>query len=78
MEAFAYCEYGKDPIVFKSVTKGKIAHEKSGTYGWSWDFIFIPKGQTKTMGNFKDEDRWNLWNNTGYLKLAEYLNNKEK
>ena len=40
----AYCEYGKDPIVFKSITKGKIAKEKSCTYGWSWDFIFIPDG----------------------------------
>ena len=29
MEAFAYCEYGKDPIVFKSITKGKIAKETS-------------------------------------------------
>lgn len=25
MEAFAYCEYGQEPIVFKSITKGKIA-----------------------------------------------------
>ena len=50
-----------------------IAKEKSGEYGWSWDFIFIPKGQTKTMANFKDEDRWKLWNNDGYLKLAKYL-----
>ena len=52
IEAFAYCEYGKDPIVFKSITKGKIAREKSGTYGWSWDFIFIPDGYDKTMGNY--------------------------
>ena len=78
IEALAYCEYGKDPIVIVSKTEGEIALEKSGEYGWSWDFIFIPKGENKTMGNFKDEDRWNLWNNTGYLKLAEYLNNKEK
>ena len=75
IEALAYCEYGKDPIVIVSKTEGEIALEKSGEYGWSWDFIFIPKGETKTMGNFKDEDRWNLWNNTGYQKLAEYLNN---
>ena len=33
IEAFAYCEYGKDPIVFKSITKGTIAKEKSGTFG---------------------------------------------
>ena len=73
IEALAYCEYGKEPIVIVSKTEGEIAFEKSGEYGWSWDFIFIPKGQTKTMANFKDEERWNLWNNTGYLKLAKYL-----
>ena len=76
IEALAYCEYGKDPVVFISKTEGEIAMDKSGEYGWSWDFIFIPKGQTKTMANFKDEDRWNLWNNDAYLKLADYLNDK--
>ena len=77
IEALAYCEYGKEPIVIVSKTEGTIDTKKSGEYGWSWDFIFIPKDQTKTMANFKDEDRWNLWNNTGYEKLAEYLNNKD-
>ena len=57
IEAFAYCEYGKEPDVFKSITKGTIAKEKSGTYGWSWDFIFIPEGKDKTMGNYPDEER---------------------
>ena len=57
IEAFAYCEYGKDPVVFKSITKGRIATEKSGIYGWSWDFIFIPDGYDKTMGNYPDEER---------------------
>ena len=78
VEALAYCELGKDPIVIVAKTEGTIDTKKSGEYGWSWDFIFIPKGQTKTMANFKDEDRWNLWDNTAYLKLAEYLNNEEK
>jgi len=77
MEAFAYCEYGKDPIVFKSVTKGKIAHEKSGTYGWSWDFIFIPDGYDKTMGNYPDEERCLVWNTDAYHELAKFLENKE-
>ncbi len=35
IEAYAYCEYGKEPKVFKSITKGTIAKEKSGKYGWS-------------------------------------------
>lgn len=77
MEAFAYCEYGKDPIVFKSITKGKIAKEKSGTYGWSWDFIFIPEGHDKTMGNYPDEERCHVWNTDAYTELAGYLKNKE-
>ena len=77
MEAFAYCEYGKDTIVFKSITKGKIAKEKSGTYGWSWDFIFIPDGYDKTMGNFPDEERCYVWNTDAYTELANYLKNKE-
>ena len=76
VESFAYCEYGKEPVVFESVTYGTIATEKSGTYGWSWDFVFIPDGQTQTMGNFPDEERWKLWNTDGFKKLAEYLKNK--
>ena len=73
IEAFAYCEYGKEPIVFKSITKGKISREKSGTYGWSWDFIFIPDGEEKTLGCFEDEKRWEFWSQDAYKKLAEYL-----
>ncbi len=77
MEAFAYCEYGKEPIVFKSITKGKIAKKKSGTYGWSWDFIFIPEGYNKTMGNYPDDERCLVWNTDAYRELANYLKDKK-
>ncbi len=77
IEAFAFCEYGKEPVIFKSITKGKIAYEKSGEYGWSWDFIFIPDGKEKTMGNYPDEERCLMWNTDAYHELAEYLKNKE-
>lgn len=76
VEAFAYCEYGKEPIVFKSVTKGTISKEKSGKYGWSWDYIFIPEGKEKTMGNYPDEERFALWNTDAYYKLADFLKNR--
>ena len=65
VEAFAYCEYGK------------IAKEKKGTYGWSWDFIFIPDGYDKTMGNYPDEERCLIWNTSAYQQLADYLKNKK-
>ena len=72
-QALAFCEYGKEPVVFKSITKGTISKRKSGKYGWSWDFIFIPDGQTKTFANFPDSKRFKLWNDTGYKQLTDYL-----
>ena len=77
VEVFAYCEYGKEPITFKSVTKGVIAKEKSGKYGWSWDFIFIPVGKDKTLANYNDNERFLLWNTDAYYNLAKYLEEKE-
>lgn len=78
IECLSYTEYGKEPICFVSKTKGTIAYEKSGKFGWSYDFIFIPDGKDKTLANFDDEERFKLWSDEGYLKLAEYLKNKEK
>ena len=77
-EVIAYCEYGKEPVAFTDITRGTIAKEKSGEYGWSWDFIFIPEGETKTLGCFPDEVRFKYWDMSGYHQLAEYLKNKEK
>ena len=76
VEVLAYCEYGKEPVIFKSITNGTIAKEKSGTYGWSWDFIFIPEGETKTLGCFDDDIRFKYWNMDAYNELSEYLKNK--
>lgn len=78
IQALAFCEYGKDPVVFTSVTKGSISRRKQGKYGWSWDFIFIPDGQTKTLGSFPDDVRLKLWKDTGYIQLADYLKKRIK
>ena len=76
-EAIAYCEVGKEPIVFEGITKGKIDTKKSGTYGWTWDFIFIPDGEEKTLGCFPDNERWKFWSLDSYVKLVEYLENNK-
>lgn len=75
VQALAFCEYGKEPVVFTSETEGTISFKKEGNYGWCWDFIFIPKGQTKTLGCFQDEERLKMWNDTGYVQLTDYLKN---
>ncbi len=76
-EAFAYCEYGKEPVIFTSITSGKIAMRKSGKYGMRIDPIFIPDGYDKTMAHFNDEKRFKMWNTKAYDDIAKYIiNNK--
>ena len=75
-EAFAYCEYGKEPIIFTSITKGTIAFEKSGSYGMKIDPIFIPSNCDKTMANFSDDERFKLWDTSAYDEIAKYIINK--
>ena len=77
-EAFAYCEYGKEPVVFTSITKGTLAKRKSGKYGMRIDPMFIPEGHDKTMAHYNDEKRFHLWNTKAYDDIAEYVINKEK
>jgi len=73
VECLSYTQYGKEPVCFTSKTKGKIALEKSGKYGWSWDFVFIPEGKDETLANYQDEERFTMWNMNGYGELANYL-----
>ncbi len=77
IQALAYCEYGKEPVVFTSITEGYISLKQEGTYGWSYDFVFIPEGSDKTLGCYPDDERFKYWNDTGYLQLAEYLKSQK-
>ncbi len=73
IDATVFCEPGKEPIVFVGETKGKIAYQKSGKYGWGVDSIFIPDGQNKTMASFPNRERINLWNNKRWKQLSKFL-----
>lgn len=73
LEVLAYTEYGKDPIVFTSKTEGTLSKVKTGEHGWSWDFIFIPKGCDQTLACYPDDERWKFWDNSAYTELCEYL-----
>lgn len=73
VECLCYTQYGKEPVCFSSKTKGKIAFEKSGENGWSYDFIFIPEGKDKTFANYPDEERLSMWSQDAYKQLADYL-----
>lgn len=75
-ECLAYAAPGEETRIFISKTEGILDTKKSGEYGWSWDRIFIPTGQTKTMANFDDDLRAFFWSEEGYTELANYLHNK--
>lgn len=77
-ESIAYCEPGEEAVVFVGITNGTIDTKKTGTHGWSWDFVFIPEGEEKSLACFEDEDRWNFWSQDAYKELAKYLENKDK
>lgn len=78
LEAFAYCEYQKEPVVFFSKTYGTIAKRKSGKNGRGFDKIFIPQNKTKTAANLTYEEFLKCFDDTGALALADYLKSKEK
>ena len=75
-ESIAYCEPGGESIVFVGITNGVIDTKKSGSNGWSWDFIFIPEGEDKTLACFPDKERWKFWSQGAYEELAKYLENR--
>lgn len=72
-ESIAYCEPGKEPVVFVGITKGRIDTKKSGTNGWSWDYVFIPDGEVEPLACFEDDKKWSFWSQDAYKELAKYL-----
>ena len=74
VECIAYCPYGGEPVTFTARTYGTIACAKSGTHGWSWDYIFVPDGVDKTLANYEDEERLKMWSTDALASLADYLN----
>lgn len=53
---FAYCEPGKDPIVFSGGSTGTIANESRGTRGRWHSKFYIPDGETKTLSELQEEN----------------------
>ncbi len=53
---FAYCEPGKEPIIFSGGSTGTIAYESRGTLGRWHSKFYIPDGETKTLSELQAED----------------------
>ena len=72
ISSVAYQEPTSEPLVFRGEVEGIISETPSGTGGFGYDPIFIPKGYDKTFAELKNKDKISH----RYLalkKLEEYL-----
>ncbi len=75
---FAYCEPGKEPVIFTGETYGTVAMEARGHDGRWHDFFFVPDGETKTLAEIGDEDpiRKNTFFGTAIHDFAKWYKNR--
>lgn len=55
-DCFAYCEPGKEPIVFSGGSTGTISKEAKGKLGRWHDKFYIPDGEVKTLSELREID----------------------
>jgi XTP/dITP diphosphohydrolase len=70
--AVAYCEPGKNPVSFSAFQKGSISTKVKGTAGYFTDKIFIPEGETETIGELLDSRKY-VRNEVHYENLMKHL-----
>lgn len=73
VEALAYCEPNKEPVVFESLSYGRIAETTRGTRGEPYDKIFIPDGSDLTFAEMTLEEQLNTFDKKAYMELLQYL-----
>ncbi len=70
----AYCEPGKEPILFEGVVDGTIVMPRGSRF--AWDPIFMPKGYDKTYAEMTVEEKNMISHRKKAMeKFAEYLKN---
>ncbi len=76
VEALAYCEPDKDPIVVWAEKKGILTKELRGSQGMGIDYLFIPEGETKTLAEMTEKGREKMYDFKLWPKLLEKLEKK--
>lgn len=61
-------------LFFEGVLEGRIAHNAAGHFGFGYDSIFIPAGQSRTLAEFRPEEKNAVSHRSIALnKLSEHL-----
>jgi len=51
------CRPGKEPLAVRGVVEGRVDFTETGTAGFGYDPLFIPKGYEYSFGLFRPEDK---------------------
>lgn len=76
VEALAYCEPNKEPVVFESISYGSIASESRGDRGYPYDKIYIPAGESRTFAEMSVDEQLKTFDTSAYMDLLAYLKQK--
>ena len=73
----AFGEPDRKPLLFIGESYGKISKKPLGKYGFGYDPIFIPNGETKTFAQMETEEK-NQFSHRGKSleKLIDYFKNR--
>ena len=78
IEVLAYCEPGKEPVSFTSISYGRIADSVHDGEGYPYDKIYIPDGDTRTFSEMSYDEHLSYYSDEAYIKLYEYLKERNK
>lgn len=76
---FAYCEPGKEPMVFSTIIKGILATKPQGKSPYPIDNMFIPEGLTAPIATLSEKEYLEYWSGkeTFWKELMEYLRQRK-
>ena len=81
MTVAAYCEPGKEPILFEGRMDGTITEEVKNPKAdvMPYDYIFIPKGEFRAISEMSDDEKNYISQRAqAFTKLAEFLKKKDE
>ncbi|HUI00246.1 MAG TPA: XTP/dITP diphosphatase [Nitrososphaerales archaeon] len=57
VSSVAYCEPGREPVVFEGSVRGRVAAKPRGSGGFGFDPIFVPDGSRSTFGEITLDEK---------------------
>lgn len=70
-----YCKFGKEPVCFEGIVKGKIVNARGERF--DWDAIFQPDGYKQTFAEMEIEEKNKFSHRRkALMKFKEFLDNE--